>query len=677
MVYLHFFPKSIHHSDPSNIYDSLPVLFVILYMILCIGKRRQNGGYRLNLLQKEKEARLQEIKGVTVNYKKHRPIGNLEISVLKGKNLAPHHGIPGSLVATVIWDPLKFADSSVKEATQKEDPTTKCMYLLGETEGSSVTTNPEWHNIRSSDELKRLMQLLPSKNFLSLEQSSSDLTRIGAEADPYSSDQTLQFPILQPIKKKKVSPLKVDDEDENSYGDEDKGAESIELLPWESSKGAIVIQIGFADVLNKLPIFDQILGDVVIPISHIAKGNIIEGWFEVLEKGTIDTRPTTDKDEHEVEDTAAAAFLTHLTQTFSEDANETHLKETDVSKPVEKKIHQPKIYLKTRLSVPDLYVPNDIDRETSMVIAEHLIRTAGIQSEDKGPGFIGSSINTFNTMAGMRANVQNLQNKLSSVLDIIDMARNLFNFTCPEKSAFVLLCLCILWLFLQLIPTRWIIFVAGNSQFIMNFMTVYYPQAPSSSEGRDERNKDAEHCDPYMTRIINFFQGIPTDEDLRRYYFWEAVKVGEQEREILATKKRTARLTKLWKAQWFGHIELKAPNHLASGDDKRRWEWRPIFAIIQGHRFIWWLSEKDFDEGENPSGQIFFAGHSGLAGLSPLELRELEQNEILHVVSLFGRDAMKTGLQLQTKITMLCPDLTTKESLEKAVLTACLDNKNE
>lgn len=656
---------------------SLPILFVILYMILCIGKRRQSGGYRLKLLQKEKEARLQEIKGVTVNYKKHRPIANLDISVLRGKNLSPHHGIPGSLVATVIWDPLKFADSFTKETIQKEDPTTKCIYILGETEGSSVTTNPEWHGIRSSDELKRLMQLLPSKNFLSIEQSRSDLTSMDIEGDDYASDQALHFPILQPITKKKLNPLKVEEDDENDFGDEDKTTESIELLPWESSKAAIIVQIGFADVLNKLPIFDQILGDVVIPVSHIAKGNMIEGWFEVLEKGAIDTLPTTDKDDNEAEDVAAASFLDRLTHTFDEEMNETFVKDADVHEEVETKIHRPKIYLKARLKLPDLHLPNDIDKETSIVIAEHLIRTAGIQSEDKGPGFIGSSINTFNTMAGMRSNVQNLQNQLSSVLNMIDMARNLFNFTCPEKSAFVLLCLCILWLILLIIPTRWIIFVAGNSQFITKFMAVYYPHTSPTSESREEKSKDTDHYDPYMTRIVNFFQGIPTDEDLRRYYFWEAVKVGEQEREILATKKRTARLTKLWKAQWFGHIELKSQNHSASGDDQRKWEWRPIFAIVQGHRFIWWLSEKDFDEGENPNGQIFFAGHSGLAGLSPLELRELEQNEIPLVVSLFGRDAMKTGQQLQTKISMLCPDRVAKESLEKAVLTACLDNKNE
>ena len=144
------------------------------------------------------------------------------------------------------------------------------------------------------------------------------------------------------------------------------------------------------------------------------------------------------------------------------------------------------------------------------------------------------------------------------------------------------------------------------------------------------------------------------------------------EREILANKKRAARLTKLWKAQWFGKLELKVK--ISSSLTERQWEWRTIFCIIQGHRFIWWESEKDFDEGENPSGQIYFAGHSGLAGLSPLELREFNTDDVPLVVNIFGRGASRGG-EL-TKISLLTPDLQTKKSLEASVLNAVLD-KND
>lgn len=193
-------------------------------------------------------------------------------------------------------------------------------------------------------------------------------------------------------------------------------------------------------------------------------------------------------------------------------------------------------------------------------------------------------------------------------------------------------------------------------------------------EPTDKVLTESDDYDPYFTRITNFFLGIPTNEDLRRYYFWEAINVGEREREVLAKKKRVARLTKLWKAQWFGRLEMKARELLTSSNSKRLCDWRYIFAIIQGHRFIWWNSEKDFDLGENPAGQIYFAGHSGLATMSPLEMRELKKGEIPFVVNIFGRTAASGGHQ--TKISLLAPDYQVKEHFEAAV-TKAFEEKNE
>lgn len=109
---------------------------------------------------------------------------------------------------------------------------------------------------------------------------------------------------------------------------------------------------------------------------------------------------------------------------------------------------------------------------------------------------------------------------------------------------------------------------------------------------------------------------------------------------------------------------------MASPTSQRVWNWEPAFGLIEGHRFIWWRSEKDFDKGEAPLGQIFFAGHSGLAGLSPLDLRELSHGEIPFVVSVFGR-----GSQGQQKITLLLPSAGAKSALENAVLNASMGSK--
>ena len=171
---------------------------------------------------------------------------------------------------------------------------------------------------------------------------------------------------------------------------------------------------------------------------------------------------------------------------------------------------------------------------------------------------------------------------------------------------------------------------------------------------------------------MNLFVSIPTDEDLRRTYFWEARRLGEREREKFAISKRQTRLEKLWKANWHGTLQLKEkkPEQSSSTDSSRNWSWENAFALIEGHRFIWWRSEKHFDTGEAPLGQIFFAGHSGLAGLSPLDLRELAKEEIPSVVSIFGR-----GTQGQQKLTLLASSSGVKDSLENAVLAASMDAK--
>jgi len=145
--------------------------------------------------------------------------------------------------------------------------------------------------------------------------------------------------------------------------------------------------------------------------------------------------------------------------------------------------------------------------------------------------------------------------------------------------------------------------------------------------------------------------------------------LGEKERDKFAESKRQIRLEKLWKAKWHGALKLKEkkPEHAISPSSSRKWNWEPLFGLLEGHRFIWWRSEKHFDTGEAPLGQIFFAGHSGLAGLSPLDLMELSNEEIPLVVSIFGR-----GPRGQQKITLLTHSTDAKDSLEAAVLNVSI-----
>jgi len=162
--------------------------------------------------------------------------------------------------------------------------------------------------------------------------------------------------------------------------------------------------------------------------------------------------------------------------------------------------------------------------------------------------------------------------------------------------------------------------------------------------------------------LKNIFVSTPTDEDLRRYYFWESRKVMEQEQEVLARERRKYRLAKLWKARWFGRMEMK----IYSIEDNSMYNWVNIFAVIIGHRFVWWKNEKEFDEGKFPLGHIVFEGHSGLAGLSPRDLRELDKDLLSKVVSIFGR-----GKNGQEKLCLLISDETIKGSFKEAVIRSC------
>ena len=210
---------------------------------------------------------------------------------------------------------------------------------------------------------------------------------------------------------------------------------------------------------------------------------------------------------------------------------------------------------------------------------------------------------------------------------------------------------------------------AGLAQFGATYYTQFVAK-PKRKTVHKEKDDDGE--DNKGNPLENLFLSIPTDEDLRRTYFWEARRLGEKERERFAEAKRHGRLEKLWKARWHGALEVKEKKEEqpASPSSARNWSWGSAFALIEGHRFVWWRSERHFDTGEAPLGQLFFAGHSGLAGLSPLDLRELSPEEVPFVVSIFGR-----GINGQQKMTLLAPSSSAKHSLEIAVVGASMDAK--
>lgn len=158
--------------------------------------------------------------------------------------------------------------------------------------------------------------------------------------------------------------------------------------------------------------------------------------------------------------------------------------------------------------------------------------------------------------------------------------------------------------------------------------------------------------------VANAIRGLPTNEDLRRTYYWESRRLAFQEMESIASTKRKTRLQRLWRARWFSKVLLVSTSSAAGGATFLA----RAFAMVQGHRFLWWASIEDFDNGEVPLGQIFFGGHAGLASPSPLELRAVPLEDISRLVSIFGK-----GNDGQQKLTILMPDDESRSALQKVV----------
>eukprot|EP00429_Kryptoperidinium_foliaceum_P034029 CAMPEP_0176170430 /NCGR_PEP_ID=MMETSP0120_2-20121206/87253_1 /TAXON_ID=160619 /ORGANISM="Kryptoperidinium foliaceum, Strain CCMP 1326" /LENGTH=135 /DNA_ID=CAMNT_0017508239 /DNA_START=258 /DNA_END=662 /DNA_ORIENTATION=- len=127
---------------------------------------------------------------------------------------------------------------------------------------------------------------------------------------------------------------------------------------------------------------------------------------------------------------------------------------------------------------------------------------------------------------------------------------------------------------------------------------------------------------------------LPTNEDLRRAYFWETRRLGARENEKFASEKRVARLERLWKARWHASVEVR------SNDEKEQAQshWKSVFAVLEGRRFIFWASVAAFDSGELATGFLVLAGHAGITTISPIEAREIPEESMLErAVTIFGK----------------------------------------
>jgi hypothetical protein len=161
--------------------------------------------------------------------------------------------------------------------------------------------------------------------------------------------------------------------------------------------------------------------------------------------------------------------------------------------------------------------------------------------------------------------------------------------------------------------------------------------------------------------FMNGLRSLPTNEDLRRHYFWQSRRLGSHEKEKFASEKRVSRLHRLWKARWHSAVEILTSDNPAS-KSTGNYHWQSSFAVVEGRRFLLWESVVAFDSGELATGHVVLSGHAGITNPSPVEAREIPEEVVSRVVSIFGR-----GSGGQQRVTMILPDAMAKTALETAV----------
>lgn len=185
----------------------------------------------------------------------------------------------------------------------------------------------------------------------------------GTFFDSDDDGNSISFPILQPI---------------NIRGD-------LQVLdPWESSSAAVVIEIRLADLLNFIPGSEYTLGEVVIPFRDLLADREVSEWYNV-------------------------------DGTFA--GNETRESESA-------KNDRPQLFISLRWQPPPENTSNrflETEREASYAIQEEMVHSAIVtRSQKEKANLLTSSIGAFNSVRGISANLQTIQNQLGTALDFCE-----------------------------------------------------------------------------------------------------------------------------------------------------------------------------------------------------------------------------------------------------------------
>eukprot|EP00934_Nitzschia_sp_Nitz4_P002896 Nitzschia sp. Nitz4//scaffold4_size323378//155410//158685//NITZ4_000662-RA/size323378-processed-gene-0.354-mRNA-1//-1//CDS//3329553405//2886//frame0 len=499
------------------------------------------------------------------------PMGLISVQVSQGRDLVSRDlGIPGQASCDVFFDPLHKATPEMREQILKYDNASEIPHELGSTSGV-LSADPEWEVHQYSPESRRLRQLLQQEHVFFDENNMLP--------------NSLVFPVLQPME---LTSRRLD-----GLGRYKDGV----LKGWGSSLGAIIIKVRLG-----LAGFDQVLGEVVCPLSELVAHGEYRGWYRV--------------------DNETASRNTRAQEIIDADG--------------------PRILVAMKWLPPEANEGKaDIEEDASIVVQEELVRST-MKSKEARFDLLGTTtivnskvdaalrnserftLDLYRALVASRdagEQIQMVQNSIGGVLDSIERGLNLFNFTGQFGSTFAERC-----------------------------------NELSRPSTKVEENTSTS---PFPVWISNALQSLPTNEELRRAYFWEGRRLRAIENRKFEGVKKDARRHRLAMSQWHAAVDL-IPNK-SSGDLKMGIR-SSAFAILEGKRLLWWHTEEEFYDGELASGVVYFSGHSGITGPSPIEARELDGAEIPRTVSIFGK-----GSDGQQRVTVVLPDEAVRSSLEDAI----------
>jgi hypothetical protein len=174
------------------------------------------------------------------------------------------------------------------------------------------------------------------------------------------------------------------------------------LDPWESSGAAIVIEVRLSDLLSVIPGSEYTLGEVVIPFRDLVVKGEISGWYNIVGLNPTSSVLTNGSSEV-VKADDPQLFVTIFWQSPAEKSTGSFL---------------------------------ETEREASYAIQEELIKSARSQKEKVN--LLASSIGALNSVRGISAKLQTVQNLLGWALDFFEGCFHLFDFTVsPGDTAYL------------------------------------------------------------------------------------------------------------------------------------------------------------------------------------------------------------------------------------------------